>query len=105
MIQLVNAAYKLEIGNTGVAFKTDDRYLGTDQVRNDVPYTWIFENESDGTMIGTCKIVVNENEDTVEIGPLAVKPALQVGLLYEMHIDVESVGFFIFRVKDMGGRS
>ena len=81
MIELVNAAYKVEFGNSGLAFKADERYPGRDEARNDVPYTWIFEKESDGTMIGTCKIVVDENEDTVEIGPIAVKPEWQVRLV------------------------
>ena len=78
---MVNRAYALEKGNTGVAFKNDERYRKIEHLKNDMQYYWVLRSE-DGSRILGCvkaKIVTNANGvKVVEIGPFAVDPNSQV---------------------------
>jgi GNAT superfamily N-acetyltransferase len=90
IMRLVNDAYKIEIGNTGLAFKKIDRYADINQVQDDIEKFDIFLlAELDGKCVGCIggqkrlrqkRFVMNEPTSKltyVEFGPFATLPRHQ----------------------------
>ena len=65
---LVNKAYKVEIGISGHAFKSADRYRSLAEAQKDLEWMYVYESPQ---IIGVVKAQVDEN-GVVEIGPIAV---------------------------------
>merc|ERR1739848_748997 len=69
--QLVNEAYELETGNTGVQFKSSPRYScahDSDTMFDELLHTFVYVTHS-GEIRGSIKAEVTG--DTVHIGPVA----------------------------------
>ena len=79
IFDIVKAAYSVELGDSGVAFKNADRYTNLKSVSEDLPFIWVLRDGGD--VVGCVKGVKSYNGKVVEIGPVAVKPDLQVSLL------------------------
>ena len=67
IFDLINKAYKVEIGNSGLAFKAADRYRSLREAQNDLEWIYVYENPQ---IIGVVKAQVENN--VVDIGPIAV---------------------------------
>ena len=81
IFEIVKAAYNIELGNSGVAFKNANRYIDTNSVIEDLPFIWVLrdkKNDWQGKIIGCIKGVVDEKRKIIEIGPVAVRPDYQV---------------------------
>ena len=86
-MSIVNRAYAIEIGNTGLAFKYTPRYryavpssLDTfllDTCAPDIPHTWIGYLKEDGRVVCSGKAEIDKIKDSVSLGPLAVDPDYQ----------------------------
>ena len=91
---LIQAAYKIEIGSTGLAFKSADRYTTRSAVIKDLPDLWVLRcsapssnntsadkqqvGTTSRTIVGCAKASIDATNQIVDIGPLAVKPEHQV---------------------------
>ena len=81
IFEIVNAAYSVNIGDSGRAFKNANRYASTKSVIEDLPFIWVLRgngNSVQGNIIGCTKAVVNKNTQIVKLGPVAVRPDYQV---------------------------
>ena len=67
IFDLINKAYKVEIGDSGLAFKSADRYRSLSEAHNDLEWIYVYENPQ---IIGVVKAQVENN--VVDIGPIAV---------------------------------
>ena len=93
IFKLVQEAYKIEIGTSGPAFKCADQYTTRLSVLNDLPDMWIIRsgNTSNTTNIKGRSIVacgkgtIDDLDQIVYIGPLAVKPDYQVWQILLCH--------------------
>ncbi len=88
IFNLVNAAYGVETGYTGLAFKRAPRYPTLDETETDVVDFWVMEagdvgqdrrHGLAGGLAGCVRVVVKDG--VACIGPVAVWPQLQVGLI------------------------
>lgn len=68
IFSLVNKAYKVEIGISGHAFKSADRYRSLAEAQKDLEWMYVYESPQ---IIGVVKAQVDDN-GVVEIGPIAV---------------------------------
>jgi len=80
----VNAAYSLEIGDSGVAFKKTNRYNDVKEVEKDIEdnQTRFIVAEQDKLVVGCCRMFVclslcEEKEYRIDFGPFAVLPDKQ----------------------------
>ena len=74
--EVVKAAYIVELGDSGVAFKNTDRYTSTKSLIEDLPFFWVLRTNK--KIEGCVKAKVDKDTQIVEIGPLAVRPECQV---------------------------
>ena len=80
----MNSAYSVNIGDSGISFKSANRYDSIKSVMQDLPFLWVLredEKSQKGEIIGCTRAIVNEITQVVKIGPVAVKPSHQVGML------------------------
>ena len=79
---MITAAYKIEIGDSGVAFKNANRYTTRTAVLKDLPDMWVMrstDKNGKGRQIVACaKGTLSDSNQIIEIGPLAVNPDHQV---------------------------
>ena len=75
MIDVINRAYDVETGNTGVSFKCARRSENLPDPQNQLKYFHVLEEN--GKIVGVVKTRMKENADVVIIGPVAVD---QLGL-------------------------
>ena len=74
--EVINKAYDVETGNTGVSFKRARRYRTLAEVEEQMKYLHVLlENE---VIVGGVRTVVSEDFKKVSIGPVAVHPDHQV---------------------------
>ena len=73
IFNLINLAYKVEFGNSGVAFKKTNRYLSLEEI--DIDGYFVIRN---GNSLMACMYVSKVDSETVELGPIAVHPESQV---------------------------
>ena len=94
MLKVVLDAYIVEVGNTGIAFKTKNRYLSIDEVHADINRTYNEKaipspdtvylvakiKDENGPLVGCIRGVLFKDTDerTVicECGPIAVAPSI-----------------------------
>ena len=84
IFEIVKAAYSVELGDSGLAFKNADRYISKKSVIEDLPFIWVlreFDTINSTRIVGCTKAVVNKNTQIVEIGPVAVRPDCQVWVI------------------------
>jgi hypothetical protein len=78
IVEIVNLAYAVETGNSGVAFKNTPRYRSLKEAEKDLNYFYIIKNECGQEIIGVVKAKIIEDFTMVDIGPFAVKTNFQV---------------------------
>ena len=83
IFEIVNAAYSVNIGSEGRAFKNADRYTSKEmwKFKREMPLMWVLKEHTDSgqeNVIGCIGAEVSELEATVAIGPIAVRPNYQV---------------------------
>ena len=76
IMRIVNQAYLWRQGDSGNGFvrKSTDRYKDRAECYMDIPHTIV--GTLDGTVICSGKGLVDKASDSVDIGPLAVDPAV-----------------------------
>ena len=79
--EITDAAYNsVEIGQTGLAFRLENTFRSHHMFepdhRSDIDHFFILKNKQN--IVGAVGAKVDENLETVEIGPLAVDPNHQV---------------------------
>ena len=85
IVSLVNRAYRVEFGNTGVSFKNGDRFdtpAKADGVlsRADAVIVGVLDDNAGGAIASVAVLrheASDDDERVVELGPLAVDPELQ----------------------------
>ena len=94
ILKVVLDAYIIEVGDTGIAFKTKNRYVSVDMLHEDIKRSmdnapgddkpdsiYIVARESEGGPIVGCirgVIAIEEDGEKVcEMGPIAVDPKIQ----------------------------
>ena len=77
MMEIINEAYTVETGNSGVAFKNELRYPNIDELKQNLEYFYVKKLETKDEIIGLVK-VMKIDQDTIDIGPFAVNPSFQV---------------------------
>eukprot|EP00039_Didymoeca_costata_P026021 m.14733 g.14733 ORF g.14733 m.14733 type:complete len:175 (-) comp5193_c0_seq1:1515-2039(-) len=81
LFSLVNAAYAIEKGNTGLAFKNCDRYLTIEEVIADISAQntiyLVAQKEEEGIVGCACIHLPTKGEKKAGLGPIAVKPNAQ----------------------------
>ena len=85
IVEITDAAYNsVEIGQTGLAFRLENTFRSHHMFepdhRSDIDHFFILKNEQN--IVGAVGAKVDENLETVEIGPLAVDPNHQVRKKY-----------------------
>ena len=83
IFDIVKAAYRVELGDSGVAFKNADRYTSIQSVIEDLSSIWVLRDG--GEIVGCIKGVITYNTKMVEIGPVAVKPDMQVNCIITLY--------------------
>ena len=79
-MKLINEAYQVETGNTGVAFKCINRYRNLGDVKPFLDYFYVLRLEPKSEIIGVVKARLIDDSSILDIGPLAVDPAVQVNI-------------------------
>ena len=74
---LVNQAYSIETGNTGISFKCALRLRNFEEAESLLDYLYILKSESH-EIIGVVAAKTLEKSNIVSISPLAVHPNHQV---------------------------
>lgn len=75
-MNLINQAYSIETGSTGVSFKNALRLRNLGEVEAHYPHLYVLK--IDGDIVGVVKAKLIENFTVVSIGPVAVHPQHQV---------------------------
>ena len=76
MIDVVNRAYDVETGNTGVSFKCAPRFQEEEDAQKQLKHFHVLEEN--GKIVGGVKTTLKEKAAVVNIGPVAVDPDYQV---------------------------
>lgn len=76
MLDVVNRAYDVETGNTGVSFKCARRFRSQEDAQKQLKYFHVLEEN--GKIVGGVKTTMKEKAAVVNIGPVAVDPDHQV---------------------------
>ena len=74
---VVNLAYEIEIGNSGIAFKSAPRYQDISEVEENLENFYVMKSK-EGKIIGVVSAEVDKEQSIVYIGPIAVDPEHQV---------------------------
>lgn len=75
-MSIVNRAYIVETGDSGLAFKCTNRFKERSECQEAIPHTIVGTLE-DGTIVCMGKGQVDKVSDSVDLGPLAVDPDYQ----------------------------
>ena len=83
LIDVVNRAYDVETGNTGVSFKCAPRFCEEEDAQKQLKHFYVLEENGKivggvKTMIKPPKTTMKEKANVVNIGPVAVDPNHQV---------------------------
>ena len=76
IFKIVNASYAVETGNTGVAFKCEERYTSIKSAERDLNHLSVLKINSE--IVGVIKAELKNNGTLVNLGPIAVQPCHQV---------------------------
>ena len=82
IMSIVNSAYSVEEGSTGISFKNTTRFKNLQEVEDCLKNMYVLEDELVGKIVGVvCVEMLNENS-IASIGPVAVHPNHQVKFVY-----------------------
>merc|ERR1712130_52309 len=77
VMEVVNTAYKVEMGNEGIAFKSGDRFASLADVHAALPHLWVARIQNE--VVGVIGVDVKE-DGSADLGPIAVRsPGKGVG--------------------------
>ena len=76
IFKIVNASYEVETGNSGVAFKCEERYTSMKSAERDLNHLSVLKINSE--IVGVIKAELKNNGAIVNLGPIAIKPCHQV---------------------------
>ena len=79
-MELINEAYLVETGNSGVSFKNATRCEEIGEIESYLHCFYILKHEPNQQIIGVVKANIIDDGKIVDIGPFAVDPAFQVKL-------------------------
>ena len=82
IMELINKAYEVETGNTGLAFKCQKRYLDLGEVQPFLDNFYVLRLEPKSEIIGVVKARFIDDSSILDIGPLAVDPVVQVNIFF-----------------------
>jgi len=83
---LVNAAYEVETGSEGVAFKNITRYNDVfEPIEDELPFFHVLRLENSPKIVGVVKAKMIDDFKIVEIGPVAIRPEFQVNKAVVYH--------------------
>ena len=86
IMSIVNSAYSVEEGSTGISFKNTTRFKNLQEVEDCLKNMYVLEDKLLGKIVGVvCVEMLNENS-IASIGPVAVHPNHQVKLVYTHYI-------------------
>ena len=74
IFKIVNASYAVETGNTGVAFKCEERYTSMKSAERDLNHLSVLKINSE--IVGVVKAELKNNGTLVNLGPIAVQPSV-----------------------------
>lgn len=84
--ELVNAAYEVETGSEGVAFKNITRYNDVfEPIEDELPFFHVLRLENSPKIVGVVKAKMIDDFKIVEIGPVAIRPEFQVNTTVVYH--------------------
>ena len=99
IFKIVNASYAVETGNTGVAFKCEERYTSIKSAERDLNHLSVLKINSE--IVGVIKAELKNNGTLVNLGPIAVQPCHQVKsnicLLLALYNIEQSSAYFSFQ--------
>ena len=81
-MNLVNQAYSIETGCTGISFKCALRLRNLEETESLLAHCYIMKSKSTNEIIGVVAAKLLENSNIVSISPLAVHPDHQVPTLF-----------------------
>ena len=82
IMSIVNSAYSVEEGSTGISFKNTTRFKNLQEVEDCLKNMYVLEDKLLGKIVGVvCVEMLNENS-IASIGPVAVHPNHQVKFVY-----------------------
>ena len=81
IMSIVNSAYSVEEGNTGISFKNTTRFKNLQEVKDCLKNLYVLEDKLVGQIVGVVCVEMLENS-IASIGPVAVHPDHQVMFVY-----------------------
>ena len=89
-MELINEAYEVETGNTGLAFKCQKRYLDLREVQPFLDNFYVLRLEPKSEIIGVVKARLIDDSSILDIGPLAVDLTVQVNIFFMKYISLSA---------------
>ena len=80
IMSIVNSAYSVEEGNTGISFKNTTRFKNLQEVEDCLKNMYVLEDKLIGQIVGVVCVEMLNNNSIASIGPVAVHPNHQVQL-------------------------
>ena len=80
-MEVINEAYRLELGDTGLSFKNRLRFRNMGEVEAYLDYFYILREKSNGPIVGAIGAKLVNDFKMVSIGPLGVHPEFQVNIV------------------------
>ena len=77
IMEIINEAYTVETGDSGVAFKNELRYPNINELEQNLDDFYVMKLDMKDEIIGLVK-AMKIDQDTIDIGPFAVNPRFQV---------------------------
>ena len=77
-MELINEAYSVETGNSGVSFKNATRCEEIEEIQSYLNCFYVLKYEPNQQIIGVVKANLIDDGKIVDIGPFAVDPTFQV---------------------------
>ena len=82
IMSIVNAAYSVEEGNTGISFKNTTRFKNLQEVGDCLKNMYVLEDKLVGKIVGVVCVEMLNDDSIASIGPVAVHPDHQVKFVY-----------------------
>ena len=82
IMSIVNSAYSVEEGNTGISFKNTTRFKNLQEVEDCLKNMYVLEDKLVGQIVGVVCVEMLDQNNIASIGPVAVHPDHQVKLVY-----------------------
>ena len=82
IMSIVNSAYSVEEGNTGISFKNTTRFKNLQEVEDCLKNMYVLEDKLIGQIVGVVCVELLKQNKVASIGPVAVHPDQQVKFVY-----------------------